>query len=199
MNDPGLQFKSPDQPDPMVDRILDAAENCISRYGIRRTSMGEVARVGQLSRGSIYHHFGDKDALVQAVLQRRQQSFLNETEAELEKQETLVDKVLLSVTRGRASAAQGLIANLAETEPETVAMMYLSPGFYARSVSFWPSHVELARSRGEIAISVDVEIATDFLMRLAVSLVMFPHMGMKLDDPQRLRAYVEQAVYRGLG
>lgn len=198
MNDLSGQFNSSDQGDPMVGRILDAAERCIERFGIRRTSMGEVARVGKLSRGSIYHHFGDKGTLVQAVLHRRQQIFLNETEAELEQQQTLVDKLMLSVTRGRAAAAEGLIASLAETEPETVAMMYLSPGFYTRSVSFWPPHVELARQQGEISSSVSAETATDFLMRLAVSLVMFPEMGVKLDTPARLRAYIEQAIHRGL-
>ena len=63
----GKQFKSVDYSDPMVGRILDAAEQCIHRFGIRRTSMGEVARVGKLSRGSIYRHFADKDALVEGV------------------------------------------------------------------------------------------------------------------------------------
>ena len=40
---PQPRFKSTDCADPMVARILDAAEKCIHRYGIRRTSMGEVA------------------------------------------------------------------------------------------------------------------------------------------------------------
>ena len=59
------RFNSLDFDDPMVGRILDAAEQCIHRFGIRRTSMGEVARVGKLSRGSIYRHFGDKESLVE--------------------------------------------------------------------------------------------------------------------------------------
>ena len=33
-------FNTLDYDDPMVGRILDAAEQCIHRFGIRRTSMG---------------------------------------------------------------------------------------------------------------------------------------------------------------
>ena len=98
---PDQQFNPTDYEDPMVVRILDAAEQCIHRFGIRRTSMGEVARVGKLSRGSIYRHFGDKESLVEGVFRRRQQEFLNSTEAALEKLPSLVDKVTHSVVSGR--------------------------------------------------------------------------------------------------
>jgi len=120
--EPGRQFNPLDYSDPMVGRILDAAEQCIHRFGIRRTSMGEVARVGKLSRGSIYRHFGDKESLVEGVFKRRQEMFLNRTEAALEKEPTLVDKLTRSVVTGRRDMEEGIFASLAETEPETVAI-----------------------------------------------------------------------------
>lgn len=193
------QFKPIDYADPMVARILDAGEQCIHRFGIRRTSMGEVARVGKLSRGSIYRHFGDKESLVEAVFRRRQELFLNRTEATLEKLPTLVDKVTHSVVTGRKDTEEGIFASLAQTEPETVAVMYLSPGFYQRSVSFWPPHVRQAQEQGEISPGVDVAEATDFIMRLAVSMVIFPHLGVELNTRARVRAYLQQMLTAGLG
>ena len=183
----------------MVVRILDAAECCIERYGIRRTSMGEVARVGKLSRGSIYRHFGDKQALVDGVFHRRQEAFLNRTEAAMAFEGSLVDKVTLAVVAGRRDATEGLFARLAETEPETVAMIFLTPDFYRRSVSFWPAHIRQAQELGEIGARVDVSAATDFLMRLAVSLVMFPNMGVELKTREALHAYLERVICSGLG
>ena len=138
------QFNLVDYDDPMVERILNAAEQCIHRYGIRRTAMGEVARVGKLSRGSIYRHFGDKDALIEGVFRRRQLNFLNRTEAALEKESSLVSKVTLSVVQGREDMQQGIFAALAETEPETVAMMMADSRFYSRSIEFWPPHLRMA-------------------------------------------------------
>jgi len=205
------QFKSTDQDstrshieaddytDPMVTRILDAAEQCIHRFGIRRTSMGEVARVGKLSRGSIYRHFRDKDSLVQGVFRRRQQMFLNRMEAALEKLPSLVDKVAYAVVAGRKDTEEGIYASLAQTEPETVASMYLDQDFYARSVAFWPPHIRQAQEAGEISAEIDEAAATDFVMRLAVSMTLFPHMGLELKSRSRIRAYLERMLLGGLG
>ncbi|MFT4824181.1 MAG: AcrR family transcriptional regulator [Halioglobus sp.] len=193
------QFNLVDYDDPMVERILNAAEQCIHRYGIRRTAMGEVARVGKLSRGSIYRHFGDKEALMEGVFRRRQLSFLNRTEAALEKESSLVNKVTLSVVQGREDMQQGIFAALAETEPETVAMMMADSRFFARSIEFWPPHLRMAQDSGEISDSVDIAFATDFIMRLAVSLVMHPKLGAKLDTQKQIRNYLQRAITSGLG
>ena len=194
-----LVFNSTDYADPMVVRILDAAEQCIHRFGIRRTSMGEVARVGKLSRGSIYRHFGDKESLVHGVFRRRQELFLNRTEAALEGLPTLVDKVTHAVVAGRKDTEEGIFASLAQTEPETVAGMYLDPAFYARSVAFWPPHIRQASETGEISAEIDDAAATDFIMRLAVSMTLFPQMGLSLKSRPRIRAYLEQMLLSGLG
>lgn len=195
---PENQFKPVDYEDPMVIRILDAGEECIHRFGIRRTSMGEVARVGKLSRGTIYRHFGDKESLVEGVFRRRQEIFLNKTEAALEKLPTLVDKMTHSVFQGRRDASGGIFASLSQTEPETVALMYLEPAFYRRSVDFWPPHIRMAQQSGEISPDVDVAMATDLVMRLAVSMVMFPDMGLVLKTRAQIREYLERALTLGL-
>ena len=195
---PQQQFKGLDYADPMVVRILDAGEQCIQRFGIRRTSMGEVARAGKLSRGSIYRHFSDKEALVEGIFRRGQEAFLNRTEAQLEQEKTLVDKLVRSVLSGRKDMREGLFAALAEIEPETVATMFLDPRFYQRSVSFWPPHVRMAQASGEISAGVDVSVATDLIMRLIVSLVMFPRMGVELKTRRALRVYLEQVLTSGL-
>ena len=195
---PQQQFKALNYSDPMVVRILDAGEQCIQRFGIRRTSMGEVARAGKLSRGSIYRHFSDKEALVEGIFRRVQEAFLNRTEVQLEQEKTLVDKLVRSVLSGRKAMRGGLFAALAEIEPETVATMFLDPRFYQRSVSFWPPHVRMAQASGEISAGVDVSVATDLIMRLIVSLVMFPRMGVELKTRRALRVYLEQVLTSGL-
>ncbi|MBV2159268.1 TetR family transcriptional regulator [Achromobacter denitrificans] len=45
-------------------RILDAAAQTQS---VRRTALGDVARLAGLARGTIHPHCADKDALIQAV------------------------------------------------------------------------------------------------------------------------------------
>lgn len=187
-----------DDSNPMEERILDATEQCIERFGIRRTSLEEVARVGKLSRGSIYRHFKDKESLVQGLFRRHQERYLNLIEAQLLQESTLVDKVALSVIAGRKDRQEGVFARLAEVEPETVALMYLNPAFYERSIAFWPPHIRLAQDSGEIDPELEVEWVTDVIMRLVVSLVLFPSMGVELKTGKAIRQYLGQVLHTGL-
>lgn len=57
------------------DRILDAAERCMNRYGLG-VSMRDVATEAGLSRGSLYRYFGDRETLVAAVLERAADRFV---------------------------------------------------------------------------------------------------------------------------
>ncbi len=196
---PQGQFSAVNHGDPMVARILDAGEQCIQRFGIRRTSMGEVARVGKLSRGSIYRHFSDKPSLIEAILRRRQEQFLNRTEAQLLRLPTLVDKLTHSVIAGRRDMQEGLFAALAEIEPQTLGLMFLDPRFYQRSVSFWPPHVRMAQEAGELSPQADVAFVTDLIVRLAVSLVMFPGLGMALGTRRAVRGYLQRVFSSELG
>ena len=77
-------------------------------------------------------------------------------------------------------------------------MMFLNPRFYERSLSFWPPHVRMAQEAGEISAEIDISVATDLIMRLVVSLVMFPQMGVALKSRQALRDYLQPIISRGL-
>ena len=52
------------------ERILDAAESCLSRFGLAKTTIEDVAREAQLSRATLYRQFGNRDGLLLAVATR---------------------------------------------------------------------------------------------------------------------------------
>ncbi|MBD2001571.1 TetR family transcriptional regulator [Leptolyngbya sp. FACHB-541] len=52
------------------DRILDVAEDVLRRYGPSKATVVDVARVLEVSHGSIYRHFSSKVALRDAVAAR---------------------------------------------------------------------------------------------------------------------------------
>ncbi len=52
------------------DRILDVAEEVLRRYGPAKATVVDVARVLEVSHGSIYRHFPSKVALRDAVAER---------------------------------------------------------------------------------------------------------------------------------
>ncbi|OPH54807.1 TetR family transcriptional regulator [Paenibacillus ferrarius] len=52
------------------EAILDAAEQVLRRYGPEKTSVVDVAKVLQVSHGTLYRHFPSKSALREAVTER---------------------------------------------------------------------------------------------------------------------------------
>lgn len=52
------------------DIIIDATVECFSRFGIRKTSMEDIAEVAQLSRPTIYRYFPTRKHLIVEVLVR---------------------------------------------------------------------------------------------------------------------------------
>ncbi|WP_084864158.1 TetR/AcrR family transcriptional regulator [Salibaculum halophilum] len=52
----------------LTDPTLDAALRVVSRYGMRRTTMADIAREAGVSRQTLYDRFGDKDGVMAAAI-----------------------------------------------------------------------------------------------------------------------------------
>src|ERR1700761_8384160 len=59
------------------ERLLDAAEALIYAGGIHATGVDATVRQSGTARKSFYTHFGSKDALVAAALERRDERWMN--------------------------------------------------------------------------------------------------------------------------
>ena len=75
------------------ERILDAGEEAVRRFGLRRVSMAEVAELARVSRGSVYRYFPDRNTLVAAVLRRTAQRFVESSAASVRRRRTLAAQV----------------------------------------------------------------------------------------------------------
>ena len=53
-----------------LDSILDTAKKMFARYGLRKTSVDEVARMARVAKATIYNYFGSKDQVYLEVLRR---------------------------------------------------------------------------------------------------------------------------------
>ena len=60
----------------MKHRILDAARTAFAQEDLSSTSLDDIARHAGVTKGAIYHHFKNKDALVLALSEQRIWRFL---------------------------------------------------------------------------------------------------------------------------
>jgi AcrR family transcriptional regulator len=60
--------------------VLDAAESCLERFGLAKTTIEDVAQEAGLSRATVYRQFGNRDALLLAVAAREADRVASEAE-----------------------------------------------------------------------------------------------------------------------
>ncbi len=180
-------------------RILEAAEDCIRRYGLRRVSMGDVAQAAGLSRGSVYNHFQDREALIDAVLERAADRFVASSEASVKRRRTLSGQVAEAAAFIRTHGNDPRLT-LTPADEELFATLLTArvDGLVARWVEFWLPYLADAERRQEVRAGLDRPRAAEWIVRLLLSLVVMPSSVVDLDDPDAVRSYVSEFVVRGL-
>jgi AcrR family transcriptional regulator len=64
-------------PNPTKQRIIDATKRCMSRWGMQKSSMNDIAREAGVSRNTLYCHFTNRDQVVAAAMLQAGSDFAN--------------------------------------------------------------------------------------------------------------------------
>jgi AcrR family transcriptional regulator len=88
---------APTSTDDARDRILAAAERCIERHGIRKTTMDDVAFEVGLSRPNVYRYFADRDDLLIELITRHARALLDRARKSISRQSSLPDRIVETV------------------------------------------------------------------------------------------------------
>ena len=117
------------------DKLLDAAARAFAEHGVENASLIDITRqAGQRNRGALHYHFGSRDGVVAAVLERHV-DFLATRESELlalalERPGSDLAPVVEAVVRPAVELAESgwrgrcclqIIAQLAEEDPRDLA------------------------------------------------------------------------------
>ncbi len=182
------------------DRLLDAAERCLRRSGIRRTTVIEIAHEAGMSRAWLYKHFPDKATLVVAALARTDELFWTDAHARISAYDGIAAQVAEAVRISREHKPGALLLRLKAEEPaayaETVGvgLREMMPGMAV----FWHPYLEAARSRGEVRADLDIVRGGEWVMRTVLSLVTVPGDAVDVDDPGSVRRFVDEFLVPGL-
>ena len=95
--------RSPSRPsaptgtDDARERILTAAERCIDRHGIRKTTMDDVACEVGLTRPNVYRYFADRDDLLIELITRHARALVARARKPISRQGSLADQIVETV------------------------------------------------------------------------------------------------------
>jgi AcrR family transcriptional regulator len=132
--------------------ILAAAERCIDRHGIRKTTINDIASKIGLSRPSVYRYFADRDDLLIELITRHGQALLGRARESFSRQSGLPDQIVESLLyiadHGRRDP---LIRYLIDPDGTSLGQRMMASGTsQAMRAEMWDPLLDAALARNEL-------------------------------------------------
>ena len=70
-------------------QIIDVAKKSFVKRGFAETSMDEISRLANVSKGGLYHHFSNKDEILMAIFVENQEQMRNQGPKLFQKKEKM--------------------------------------------------------------------------------------------------------------
>jgi AcrR family transcriptional regulator len=173
-------------------RILDAAEECLRRFGAADTTMEDVAETAGMSRATLYRYFDGRDGVLLGVAGRDMERYLSRLGAHLDDLTDPQDALLEFCTRVTRSARRDDTLALLFGQNEDPGRGGPPPGafdmLFARSVAFLCPYLEGWQQAGAIRAELDPRDAAEWTLRAVASLIMIP--GVTPRQGAELEAYL---------
>jgi len=137
--------------------ILRAGERCIQRYGIRKTTMDDIAREAGMSRPSVYRYFADREDLLLALLSARTRALTERARRFIAQQPSvedgLVEGLLYLAEHGHREEFMRFLVSMDDSEfGRRVAS---TDAFATLAGEFWDPFLDAAEGRGELRPGLD--------------------------------------------
>jgi len=164
--------------------ILEAAGRAVEKYGVRRATMGDVASVAGIAKGTLYNHFRTKEAVYAAAVEAAVHNLGEECITVAA--EDLAEALALAADRISGSAALRRIA----TEEPTVLSALTSIGEDGAWVTARGMVCDVLRS----GHAHDDAPTVDLVLRWLVSFVAVPGRDVEAQSARLAAALATTAV-----
>lgn len=113
------------------DQILKGAYQVFSRMGFDAASMNDITKEANVSKGTIYVYFQNKEELFEALIERKRQALFAEMQTAIEGDDPVEEKlyrygslVTRLITCDAVIQAQRIVIGISERKPEIGAEFY---------------------------------------------------------------------------
>lgn len=182
---------------PAKERLYEAAYACVARFGLAKTTVEDVAREAGLSRATVYRYFPHgKDQLVREVVAWEANRFFMRLTGAVGHHVDLADLLEATVLYARRAVDEHeVLQKILETEPDRLLPVLTTES--GRLIAVIQQFLVLAMQRAELREGLDVEVASDYLARMVLSLI-GGQGGWDLSDPVAVRELVRTQLLAGI-
>ncbi|WP_280265888.1 TetR/AcrR family transcriptional regulator [Nocardia wallacei] len=184
-------------------QVLDAALLAFLDFGIKRTSMVEVARRGGLSLATLYRRFAGKSDLIQAVGLRQARQFIDQVDAAVQRQidrDASAEDQIVELFVAFLDGLRGnrLLDRLLKTEPEIVLPYLTVQGAPVIELGrdYLAEFIARLQAEGKLP-QYDPQPLAEMIARTSLSMALTPQTVIPLDDEAALRRFAREHVVPG--
>ena len=165
----------PDVPPPALDPFLDAAARCFARYGLKRTSVPDIASEMGVSRVTVYRRVGTVDELSRLLFARELHRLLVELSPSIASVSGPNDIAAIIHAVVSYAREHAVLSKMLEDEPDMVGAFLIEglPDVVNRIVPAVSPLLRAAMEQGAIA-KRDPEVVAEWLVRITASIVLAP-------------------------
>ncbi|RJO69022.1 TetR/AcrR family transcriptional regulator [Nocardia panacis] len=183
------------------EHLLDSALAAFLDFGVKRTSMGEIARRAGISPATLYRRFDSKNELVEAVTLREARRLVTEIDARARTFDGVAEQLVeIFVAFITALAQNDLLRRLLGTEPDSILprltteagpILAVGRGYLAEKLS------ELRAAGG--TDDFDADLVAEIMARLALSLALTPDGLIPVEDAAAGRDFARRVLLPMVG
>jgi len=176
--------------DTVEGRVIEAADECVRRFGWLKTTVGDIASQADMSRATLYRAFpGGRDSILEAVRRAHILSFFQDLTDPLAASGSLCE----ALSEAMVSAARAL----ADDEQFQYQLAH-EPGPILKQLTFDGLNQILAASRvfvgphlARFVSKRDANRLAEWATRIVLTYTLEPSSYLDLTDPVAVRAFVE--------
>lgn len=188
-----------DKPVTDGEKLLESALSAFLDFGIKRTSMGEIARRAGISPATLYRRYESKNDLVEAVSLREAQRFVAEIDLRVRTVDGVEDQLVeIFVAFITSMATNALLSRLLRTEPDLILPRLTTEGGPILAVGRAYLADKLRELRPGDA-DFDPDLVAEIMARLALSLALTPDGLIPLGDPEAGREFARRTLLPMVG
>ncbi|MEM9730772.1 MAG: TetR/AcrR family transcriptional regulator [Myxococcota bacterium] len=170
------------------DRLLDAAEECLQRFGAQKTSMEDVARAAGLSRATVYRYLENRDALLLGVASRQASRLAADAVGYLARfddiRDWLVEGLLFTLRElPKRPVFASLVTSLDSRSGSTLLLG--SRGMIDIGVDVLKPTFDIAQQRGLLREGIDLDFLIEWLLRVLWTYLNAPSQVAEDEDGMR--------------
>ncbi len=181
-------------------KILAAAMQCFLQLGIAKTSLQDVARAADISRGTVYRYFADRRTLIDATIEQNVQNYYDEATEAMASTTTLAAQIGAFGEVFARNVDENRRHDVVTDESELLRLLATDlDGGLRRMSTFLVPYVEQAKERGELALDVEEHEASELLARMLMTLTVMPlSVAFDMRRPHTVGRFLEHYAVDGL-